>query len=46
MAGEGVWKAGTAQPSPWGPAGIMGVGGKGNEGITTMVKRAWCYWLC
>lgn len=39
MAGEGVWKAGNGTAVSW-PAGIMGVGGKGNEGITTMVKRA------
>lgn len=38
-ASQGLWKAGTGTAVSW-PAGIMGVGGKGNEGITTMVKRA------
>ena len=38
-ASQGIWKSGTGTAVSW-PSGIMGVGGKGNEGITTMVKRA------
>jgi phosphate transport system substrate-binding protein len=38
-ATTGIWKAGTGTAVSW-PSGITGVGGKGNEGITTMVKRA------
>ncbi|APJ03804.1 phosphate ABC transporter substrate-binding protein PstS [Silvanigrella aquatica] len=38
-AGSQVWKAGTGTAVAW-PKGIMGVGGKGNEGVTSMVKRA------
>ncbi len=38
-ASLGVWKAGTGTAVSW-PTGITGVGGKGNEGITSMLKRA------
>ncbi|WP_158997992.1 phosphate ABC transporter substrate-binding protein PstS [Pigmentibacter ruber] len=38
-AGMGAWKVGVGTAVSW-PSGVMGVGGKGNEGITTMVKRA------
>ncbi len=38
-ASFGVWKAGTGTAVSW-PKGITGVGGKGNEGITSMLKRA------
>jgi phosphate transport system substrate-binding protein len=38
-ASEGVWKAGAGTAVSW-PTGITGVGGKGNDGITSMVKRA------
>jgi phosphate transport system substrate-binding protein len=37
-AGAGIWHAGTGTAVSW-PKGITGVGGKGNEGITSMVKR-------
>lgn len=38
-ASTGIWKAGTGTAVSW-PTGITGVGGKGNEGVTSMLKRA------
>ncbi|KAB8033814.1 phosphate ABC transporter substrate-binding protein PstS [Fluviispira multicolorata] len=38
-ASLGVWKAGTGTAVSW-PSGVTGFGGKGNEGVTSMVKRA------
>nr|WP_186644562.1 phosphate ABC transporter substrate-binding protein PstS [Fluviispira vulneris] len=38
-ASGGEWKAGTGTAVSW-PAGVTGFGGKGNEGVTSMVKRA------
>jgi phosphate transport system substrate-binding protein len=36
---QGNWKAGSGTAISW-PSGATGVGAKGNEGITTMIKRA------
>lgn len=38
-ASEGIWKAGSGASISW-PRGIIGVGGNGNEGVTSLIKRA------
>lgn len=38
-ASAGIWKSGIGTAVSW-PKGLTGVGGKGNEGVTAMVRRA------